>query len=120
ARGVPGGELGVDGPAKARAAAGIRVARGVLREGILAGVLHVGPRPTFIGAAPTIELHLLDWEGNLYGRHVRVDLCERLRSVERFENTDALVAAMHEDVRNARRVLAAGAGACGTGRIPLA
>lgn len=118
--GFPTANIEVNDPAKLLPAEGIYVARAVLREGIIDGVLHVGPRPTFIGAPPTIELHLLDWEGNLYGRHVRVDLCERLRGVERFENADALVAAMHEDVRNARHVLAAGAGACGTGRIPLA
>ncbi len=118
--GFPTANIEVNDPAKLLPAEGIYVARAVLREGAVDGVLHIGPRPTFVGAAPTIELHLLDWDGNLYGRHVRVDLCARLRPIERFESASALVAAMHADVRAARDLLARGAGACGSGRIPLA
>ena len=118
--GFPTANIEVNDPAKLLPAEGIYVARAVLREGAVDGVLHIGPRPTFVGAAPTIELHLLDWDGDLYGRHVRVDLCAFLRGVERFESVDALVDAMHGDVRTARKLLAEGAGACGSGGIALA
>lgn len=120
ALGFPTANLELNDPDKLLPAEGIYVVRAVLREGTIDGVLHLGPRPTFVGASPTIELHLLDWEGNLYGRHVRVDLCARLRAIERFDDTAALVAAMRADVVAARDVLQTGAGACGIGPIPLA
>lgn len=120
ALGFPTANLELNDPDKLLPAEGIYVVRAVLREGTIDGVLHLGPRPTFVGASPTIELHLLDWEGNLYGRHVRVDLCARLRAIERFDDTPALIAAMHADVAAARDVLKSGAGACGIGPIALA
>ncbi len=120
ALGFPTANLELNDPDKLLPAEGIYVARAVLREGAIDGVLHLGPRPTFVGASPTIELHLLDWDGNLYGRHVRVDLCARLRGIERFPDAQALIAAMQADVAAARTVLKRGAGACGIGPIPLA
>lgn len=118
--GFPTANLELNDPTKLVPADGIYVARAILREGTIDGVLHVGPRPTFVGAAPTIELHLLDWSGDLYGRHLRVDLCARLRGVERFPTVEALIDAMNEDVRVAREVLREGAGACGSRGIALA
>jgi len=85
---------------------GIYAVRGVLRRGIHDGALHVGPRPTFQGSPPTIELHLMDFEGDLYGEVVRVDFIRYLRPVRPFESTEALVRQMEEDVAEARRALA--------------
>lgn len=117
--GFPTANLEVNDPYKLLPAEGIYVVRAVLREGTFDGVLHLGPRPTFVGASPTIELHLLDWDGNLYGRHVRVDLCARLRGVEQFAGVEPLVAAMTADVAAARALFKSGAGACGIRPIPL-
>jgi riboflavin kinase/FMN adenylyltransferase len=66
----------------------------------------VGPRPTFIGSPPTIELHLMDFEGDIYGEEVRVDFVRHLREVRPFATVEALVGQMREDVELARRVLA--------------
>src|SRR5690606_15384455 len=97
----------------------IYAVRAVLRTGAVDGVLHLGPRPTFPGATPTVEVFLLDWTGDLYGRQIRIDVCARLRDVLRFDDVDALVAAMHADVEAARRLFATGAGACGIRPLPL-
>lgn len=70
------------------------------------GALHLGPRPTFEGSPPSMEVHLLDWEGNLYGERVRVDFVEKIRGVEWFDSPDALIAQMHRDVARVRVVLA--------------
>jgi riboflavin kinase/FMN adenylyltransferase len=69
------------------------------------GLLHLGPRPTFSGFPPTVELHLLDWSGNLYGQSVRVEFVERLRGVEAFTTAEDLVAQMHRDAARGRTVL---------------
>jgi riboflavin kinase/FMN adenylyltransferase len=77
------------------------------------GVLHVGPRPTFPGAEGTIELHVFDFDGDLYGREISVSFCARLRDIARFDTVPSLVTAMAADARAARAAL--DAGACGQG-----
>lgn len=72
------------------------------------GALHLGPRPTFAGSPPSMEVHLLDWSGDLYGRTVRVDFIARIRGVERFDSVESLVARMHRDVAEVRSRLMAG------------
>jgi riboflavin kinase/FMN adenylyltransferase len=117
--GFPTANIEVPDPAKLLPAEGIYAVRAVLRTGAVDGVLHLGPRPTFPGATPTVEVFLLDWTGDLYGRQIRIDVCARLRDVVRFDDVDALVAAMHADVEAARRLFATGAGACGIRPLPL-
>ena len=70
------------------------------------GVMHVGPRPTFEGASPTLEVHLLDVERDLYGQTLTVEVEARIRSIEKFPSTEALAAAMRADTEAARRILA--------------
>lgn len=81
---------------------GIYAVRAALRGGQRDGALHLGPRPTFQGSPPTIELHLLDFDGDLYGEEVRVDFVDRLRDVRPFASVADLVAQMKDDVEEAR------------------
>lgn len=74
--------------------------------GWLPGAMSVGVRPTFGGQAVTLEVHLIDWEGDLYGREVEVQFVEWLRPELRFDGAEALVEAIREDVRQARQRLA--------------
>jgi riboflavin kinase / FMN adenylyltransferase len=68
-------------------------------------VLHLGARPTFPGARPTIEAFLLDFDGDLYGRALRVHFLARIRGIRSFDSADALIALMKDDVAAARAVL---------------
>lgn len=73
-----------------------------------AAALSLGHRPTFYdrpGDRPLLEAHLLDFEGNLYDEPVRVRFAERLRSEERFDSVDALVAQIGADVERTRALL---------------
>jgi riboflavin kinase/FMN adenylyltransferase len=72
----------------------------------LPGVANLGTRPTFDGGAPVLEVHLLDFDGDLYGRSLRVGLVARLRDEQRFDGPEALVAALRADVARARELLA--------------
>ncbi|HEX7118917.1 MAG TPA: bifunctional riboflavin kinase/FAD synthetase [Longimicrobiales bacterium] len=82
------------------------------------GVLHLGPRPTFEDAPPSIELHLFDFEGDLYGRRIEVAFCGRIREIRAFPDVESLIAAMHEDCARARGLFEAGGGACqGSGAV---
>ena len=56
------------------------------------GLLHLGPRPTFAGSPPAIELFLIDFDRDLYGERVIVDVLHRLRGVRSFASGDDLVA----------------------------
>lgn len=87
---------------------GIYAARGVLRSGTVDGVLHLGPRPTFPGSPPTIELHLFDFDADLYGEAVRVDFIDRIRDIHPFGSMPELVAAIEADAEEARRRLGSG------------
>lgn len=84
---------------------GIYAVRAALRDRVVDGVLHLGPRPTFAGLPPSIEMHLFDFNGDLYGERVRVDFIARIRDIARFESVDALVHAMEADCQRARRSL---------------
>src|SRR5205823_4470299 len=70
-------------------------------------VLNVGVRPTFAGRQRTVEVHLLDFSGDLYRRWLVVKLIERLRGECAFSGPEALKAAIAADVARARHVLAA-------------
>ena len=69
--------------------------------------ISLGHRPTFYTdqACLLLEAYLLDFSGDLYGQAASVGFVERIRSEERFDSVEALVAAMRRDVEAARRVL---------------
>jgi len=79
----------------------------VMLEGVadtpLPAVANVGVRPSVTGGGvPSIEVHVLDFNGDVYGRRVRVRFLARLRSEEKFPSIEALKLAIARDVQNAR------------------
>lgn len=71
-------------------------------------VASVGSRPTFNGSKPLLEVHVFDFDGDIYGRYIHVDFIARLRDQQKFDSADELVAQMHVDADNARSILAMG------------
>lgn len=69
-------------------------------------VVNVGMRPTFGGETCTIEAHLIDYLGDLYGRTLELRLVARLRDECRFDRIEALVKQIQADVEQARTLLA--------------
>jgi riboflavin kinase/FMN adenylyltransferase len=68
-------------------------------------VVSLGTRPTINGTDPLLEVHVFDFDGDLYGRYLDVDFVQRLRDEKKFESLAALVEQMHRDAAQARRVL---------------
>ena len=68
-------------------------------------VSSFGTRPTVGGVEPLLEAHLFDFSGDLYGRRVEVEFVARLRDEEKFPDLPTLVAQMHRDAGEARRIL---------------
>nr|WP_301288331.1 bifunctional riboflavin kinase/FAD synthetase [Natronospira proteinivora] len=77
-----------------------------LGDQALPAIASLGRRPTVEGRRRLLEVHLFDWAGDLYGRHLRVNLLHHLRDEERFQDLDALRVQMDEDSRQARAWLA--------------
>ena len=69
-------------------------------------VVSLGTRPTVNGTDPLLEVHLFDYEGDLYGEYLSVDFLRWLRAEEKFESLDALVVQMGVDSARARAALA--------------
>ena len=77
-----------------------------LPEGPVDGVASVGTRPTFDLSKPLLEVHLFDFDRDIYGKYIHVDFIEHLRDEEKFDTVDELVAQMQIDEQNARSALA--------------
>jgi riboflavin kinase/FMN adenylyltransferase len=72
----------------------------------LAGAASLGTNPTFTPGAPlSLEVHLLDFSGDLYGRHLRVSFHARLRDEERYPSVQALIAQIRKDIEDTRSAL---------------
>jgi riboflavin kinase/FMN adenylyltransferase len=71
-----------------------------------AGVCNLGLRPTFQGSALRLEVHVFDFDGDLYGAAVCVDFVARLRGERAFPSVEALVAQIRADADAARALLA--------------
>jgi riboflavin kinase/FMN adenylyltransferase len=68
-------------------------------------VASLGTRPTVNGTDPLLEVHLFDFDRDLYGRYLDVDFVERLRDEQKFPSIEALVEQMHRDAAAARAAL---------------
>lgn len=68
-------------------------------------VASLGTRPTVNGRELLLEVHLFDFDGDLYGQRLHVDFVAKIRDEARFANLDDLTARMHLDAIEARRIL---------------
>lgn len=70
-------------------------------------VTNIGLRPTFHSEHPhvTVEAHLLDYSGDLYGHQICLEFIQRIRGEKRFDKVEALVKQIHADIALARRLL---------------
>lgn len=69
------------------------------------GVMNIGYRPTVNGTQPSVEVHLLDWSGDLYGQTLTVQLEKFLRPEQKFASLEALKEQIQADCALARSVL---------------
>jgi len=86
---------------------GVYAVRVEWRGGRADGMMNQGGRPTFRQAGRALEVHLLDYAGDLYGEWLKVQWVARLRDVRRFPSAAALRAQLERDRSSARAALAA-------------
>jgi riboflavin kinase/FMN adenylyltransferase len=82
---------------------GVYAVRVRCRGAYWAGAANIGPNPTFGEQDRKVEIHVIDFHGDLYGQELTVDFVERLRDTRPFPGKDQLVAQLHHDVERARQ-----------------
>ncbi|MEL6332292.1 MAG: bifunctional riboflavin kinase/FAD synthetase [Cyanobacteria bacterium J06626_26] len=71
----------------------------------LFGVMNIGNRPTVEGQDLSVEVHLFDWDGDLYGETITVSLESFIRPEQKFESLDSLKQQIAQDCKTAREIL---------------
>jgi riboflavin kinase/FMN adenylyltransferase len=84
---------------------GVYAARALIEGEVFAAAVNIGTRPTFSNVTEIqVEAHLLDFEGNLYGHHLRLDFLGRVRDERRFASPHALISQIAKDINSAHRL----------------
>ncbi|MGH7931647.1 MAG: bifunctional riboflavin kinase/FAD synthetase [Candidatus Binataceae bacterium] len=86
---------------------GVYATRVVLPDGAYASITNIGMRPTFAEPERTIEANIFDFDRDIYGAEVKLELVERIRGERKFESAQALAAQIASDLKRAREILAA-------------
>lgn len=89
-------------PDRALPAYGVYVTRAYVGDRAYASATNVGVNPTFEDEQPSVETYIIDFEGALYGRELRIEVLHRLRDEIKFDGVDALTAAIAADVQATR------------------
>ena len=76
-----------------------------VRWGKLKGMMNIGTRPTFGEHQQTLEVHFLNYEGDLYGQTITVQFMERLRDERRFDSEEGLIAQLKEDEKRVENLV---------------
>jgi riboflavin kinase / FMN adenylyltransferase len=110
-RGIGFPTANVDTSNELRPSPGVYAVRAGVHDGGVvhtwwAGAANIGVKPTFGGNEVTIEVHLLDFSGDLYGKPLRVQFLERLRAEQRFASVSELSLQIGRDVEAARELCA--------------
>ena len=108
--GIPTANLGGIPATKLLPPDGVYAAWVETRRGRYGAMLNQGPKPTFQDGRRSIEVHLFEFEGDLYGEWIKVEWVRRLRDVERFSSADALKVQLSQDRSRAVAVLAEAGG----------
>ncbi|NUU61373.1 bifunctional riboflavin kinase/FAD synthetase [Paenibacillus agri] len=88
-------------------AKGVYAVRVFYNDQVLHGVMNVGVKPTFHEGviAPSFEVHLFDFAGDLYDKHLKVELVSYIRPERKFESIPALIAQIGQDSETAKQLL---------------
>ncbi len=103
--GFPTANLAIT-PDRAMPAYGVYVTRTMVGGATYQSATNIGINPTFNDPRPSVETYILDFEGDIYGRELRVEMLHRLRGEMKFDGVEPLIAAIAADVEAARAYFA--------------
>ena len=102
--GFPTTNLDID-PKQALPAEGVYATWAHIDDKAYQSMTNIGRRPTFGGNGRTVETYILNYQGNLYGRELKIDIVERLRGEKRFDTVEELKKQIAEDVKQGKAIL---------------
>ena len=102
--GFPTANLDIDSE-QALPAEGVYATRTYIDDKACQSITNIGKRPTFGGSERTVEVYVLDYHSDLYGRELKIDIIERLRDERQFDTTEELKKQITEDVKQGRAIL---------------
>jgi len=102
--GFPTANLDIE-PERALPADGIYATWAYINTQRYQSVTNIGKRPTFGEGEQTVEVYILDFQGNLYRHEIKIDIIERLRREEKFNTIEELKKQIEEDIKQARAIL---------------
>jgi riboflavin kinase / FMN adenylyltransferase len=86
---------------------GVYATRVVMEEGSYPSITNIGMRPTFSEPERSIEAHIFEFNRDIYGREVKLEIAERIRPERKFDSAHALAAQIAADLQRAKEILAA-------------
>ena len=102
--GYPTANIVPDEPAKLIPGQGVYALQATVAGKAYKAMANLGPQPTFRQQQPVLEVHLLDFNDDLYGQQVEVQFVSRLRDIKSFDSPEALAAQLCEDEKQTRDV----------------
>ena len=102
--GFPTANLDVDSE-QALPAEGVYATWAYVDDKAYQSMTNIGNRPTFGGSERTVEVYVLNYHSDLYGRELKIDIIERLRGEKKFDTTEELKKQIAEDVKQGRAIL---------------
>lgn len=102
--GIPTANLDID-PEHAIPLDGVYATRAYIDGRSYHSMTNIGRNPTFGNSERGVEVYIIDYSGDLYGREVRIDIVERLRGEERFSSAEELKKQIAEDVKKGKAIL---------------
>ncbi len=102
--GFPTANIDVD-VQQALPADGVYATRAYIAGKVHQAVTNIGKRPTFSGEDRTVEVYVLDYQGDMYASHLKIDIVERLRGERKFASAEELKKQIAEDIKQGRAIL---------------
>jgi len=84
---------------------GVYVVKSFLANKTVYGMMNIGNRPTVNGKHQTIEVHFFDFERDLYGKNLKIELIYFLRDEHKFDSLDSLILQLKEDEQTSRNYI---------------
>lgn len=86
---------------------GVYATRVILEDGVYPSITNIGMRPTFAEQERSIETHIFDFDRELYGMKIKLELVERVRPERKFESAEALGKQIAQDIQRVKQILTA-------------